>query len=67
MTTGSKKLNRRCQTWRLDWFGRLLVFLMLVVFIGGVCFAEQHASRRLKRQLGQDSIALRPLSPEPRR
>ena len=55
MTAASKK-RKRVQTFRLDWVGRLLLFLMFAVFIGGVCFAEQRASRRLKRVVIPDTI-----------
>lgn len=71
MSPASRKRQKRAESWRLDWIGRLFLFLMLVVFMGGVCFAEQRASRRLKRAVIPDTISdtigRRPDAPDMRR
>lgn len=55
MNVTRRKRRQRDQV-RIDWIGKILIFVMFAVFIGGVCFAEQRASRRLRRATVRDSV-----------
>lgn len=60
MNATRRKRRKRDQL-RFDWIGKILLFVMLAVFIGGVCFAEQRASRRFRRATARDGMRVTPL------
>lgn len=64
MNATRRKRRKRDQL-RMDWIGKILIFVMFAVFIGGVCFAEQRASRRFRRAAVRDTLRVTPL-PEAR-
>ena len=58
---GKRRKRRSGDQLRFDWIGKILLFVMFAVFIGGVCFAEQRASRRFRRATVRDSMRVTPL------